>query len=240
MAACITGAARLMLALLERRVDDAGGSYAFCDTDSMAIVANEHGGLVPCTGGTERLLDGADAIKALSWTEVDAMRSEFSALNPYDPEAVAGSVLEIEDENFEDHARTVPKQLYCYAISAKRYTLYTLNADGAPVLRHTTDDRVGEKWSEHGLGHVLNPTDPDSDDRDWISALWEHELSRAREACRRTGLALPPGGRSGNDRQAANARPVRDPEPRQALPRADQAVQLSTHGASPALGCLPG
>lgn len=51
LAALITSAARLMLALLEREVTDRGGSYAFCDTDSMAIVVNEHGGLVPCLGG---------------------------------------------------------------------------------------------------------------------------------------------------------------------------------------------
>ena len=42
MAGAITGGARLMLALLERAVTDKGGTYAFCDTDSMAIVAT-HG-----------------------------------------------------------------------------------------------------------------------------------------------------------------------------------------------------
>src|SRR5262249_52410737 len=29
------------------------------------------------------------------------------------------------------------------------------------------------KPSEHGLGHLLNPTDPDSEDRDWIRQLWD-------------------------------------------------------------------
>ncbi|GAA4403410.1 hypothetical protein [Tsukamurella soli] len=29
-----------------------------------------------------------------------------------------------------------------------------------------------DKNSEHGLGHLLNPTDPESDDRDWIRHLW--------------------------------------------------------------------
>ena len=67
MAACITGAAKLMLALLERRVAQAGGSYAFCDTDSMAVVATKDGGLVPCRGGAEKSADGMEAVKALSW-----------------------------------------------------------------------------------------------------------------------------------------------------------------------------
>lgn len=178
MAACITGAARLMLTLLERRVSDVGGCYAFCDTDSMAIAANEHGGLVPCHGGAERLPDGDDAIKALSWRQVDEICRDFERLNPYNRDAIRGSVLEIEDENFEDRAREVRKQLYCYAISAKRYALYTLDAEGEPVLRRTNRERFGEKWSEHGLGHLLNPTDPNSDDRDWIKALWELELRR--------------------------------------------------------------
>ena len=52
-ASCITGAARLMLAMLERCVTDLGGTWAFCDTDSMAIVATDEGGLVPCPGGPE-------------------------------------------------------------------------------------------------------------------------------------------------------------------------------------------
>jgi hypothetical protein len=30
----------------------------------------------------------------------------------------------------------------------------------------------------HGLGHLLNPTDPDSEDRDWIRQFWEHHLTQ--------------------------------------------------------------
>jgi hypothetical protein len=50
LAALIAGAARLMLALPERSATDLGGTYAMCDTDSMAIVATETGGLKPCPG----------------------------------------------------------------------------------------------------------------------------------------------------------------------------------------------
>ena len=39
LASLITGAARLMLALLESSVTELGGTYAMEDTDSMAIVA---------------------------------------------------------------------------------------------------------------------------------------------------------------------------------------------------------
>ena len=36
-----------------------------------------------------------------------------------------------------------------------------------------------DRWSEHGLGHLLNPTDPESEDRDWIEQVW---LKIVREA----------------------------------------------------------
>src|SRR5205823_583936 len=78
-------------------------------------------------------------------------------------------------------------QLYCLAISAKRYALYTHDDDGRPLLRTASeeDDFVGERWSEHGLGHLLDPYDPESNDRDWIRQLWQHEIHRA------LGLDLP-------------------------------------------------
>ena len=30
-----------------------------------------------------------------------------------------------------------------------------------------------DRWSRHGLGHLLNPTDPEASDRDWTAAVWE-------------------------------------------------------------------
>src|SRR2546422_3135643 len=70
-AALTTAAARLMLALLERTVRNRGGTTAFGDTDSAAIVALPRGGLVPCPGGAEVLRGGRAAVRALSWEEVD-------------------------------------------------------------------------------------------------------------------------------------------------------------------------
>jgi hypothetical protein len=167
IAACIAGAARLMLALLERRVTDLGGTYANTDTDAMTIVATKEGGLVPCPGGPYRF-KGKTAIKALSWDEVEAIRQHFAALNPYDRTVMPGSILKIEKENFDADGQQ--RQLWCYAISAKRYALFTLDEQGWPQL---------VKWSEHGLGHLLNPTDPESEDRDWIRQLWDGAVHEA-------------------------------------------------------------
>lgn len=53
-----------MLALLEHSVVELGGTYAMEDTDSMAIVATETGGLIPCPGGPLRDNKGREAVKA--------------------------------------------------------------------------------------------------------------------------------------------------------------------------------
>jgi DNA polymerase type B, organellar and viral len=180
--AVITGAARLMLTLLECLVRDAGGTFAFSDTDSMAIVATEHGGLVPCPGGPERMPDGTHAVRALSWTQVQEIRERLSALSPYDPSAVRPiDLLKLEDVNFRDDSQC---QLYAFSIASKRYALYVLDASGEPVI---VDAKA------HGLGHLLSPdgrheTDSDGDDdheklRPWMRELW---LMLVREA-----LGLP-------------------------------------------------
>jgi hypothetical protein len=161
LAAFISGAARLMLAMLERCVTDLGGTYALCDTDSMAIVATPVGGLVPCPGGPARLKRNP-AIRALTWAQVRAIQARFNALHPYDRSLVPDDVLELETIN--NDANGQQRQLFCLAISSKRYVLYARDAAGEPEL---------VKWSEHGLGHLLNPTDPDSEDRDWMRQLWE-------------------------------------------------------------------
>ena len=190
-AACITGGARLMLAMLERLVDEAGGSYAFCDTDSMAIVATEHGtDQITCPGGPTRTETGEQAITALSWAQVDAIRARFEALKPYDRQLVPDALLELEDYNYEDPhtgTNTRRRQLYCYAISAKRYVLYNEGPGGLNLRSWSLPDDTGEdpdatesairKPSEHGLGHLLNPTDPENPDRNWIRQAWEYLLA---------------------------------------------------------------
>jgi hypothetical protein len=170
LAALITGAARLMLALLEKCVSDLGGTYAMEDTDSMAIVATKSGGLIPCMGGSS-LIGDTPAIKALSWKQVEGLAMRFAALNPYDESVVPGSVLKIENDNF-DPKTGKQRQLYCVAISAKRYTLFLKDRRGDPELLRKGVNNDTDRWSEHGLGHLLNPTDPDSEDRKWIGQAW--------------------------------------------------------------------
>jgi hypothetical protein len=180
MASLITGGARLMLALLEKCVSDLGGTYAMEDTDSMAIVATENGELVPCPGGPRRMPNGTAAIKTLSWKEVEHIAKRFEALNPYNREAVPESILKIEPDNYEFCKPTEKqRQLYCVAISAKRYALFLKDENGEPILLKRRINSEKDHWKQHGLGHLLNPTDPESPDRQWIAQVWLGIVRRA-------------------------------------------------------------
>jgi hypothetical protein len=165
-AALITAGGRLMLSILERLVTDRGGAYAFCDTDSMAIVATATGGLLPCPGGDHQNAKGIACIRALPRNEVESIVAEFATLNPYDPALVPGSVLAIKGVNLADGKFT---QLYAYAISAKRYCF-------ARPQGHTGLEIIEPK--EHGLGHLLDPLGPNGGMGSSGAPLWIEEVWR--------------------------------------------------------------
>ncbi len=132
LATLITGAARLMLALAERRAADEGLDWVFCDTDSIAMAR-------------PRGMDGASFLLAAR-----RVCAAFADLNPY--EVQGGSILQIEDQNYAAADRDKADlegapPLHCFAISAKRYALFNDGDDG-PIIR---------KASAHGLGHLLPP-----------------------------------------------------------------------------------
>ncbi|MGI8483116.1 MAG: hypothetical protein ACR2OU_02490, partial [Thermomicrobiales bacterium] len=131
----ITGAARLMLALAERLATDAGLSWVFCDTDSMALTKPE----------------GMAENEFLA--RADQVREWFTLLNPY---ATKGPLFKIEEVNYglvDGKIGGGIESLYCFAVSAKRYVLFNLDSQGKPVIR---------KASAHGLGHLRPPYDEDA------------------------------------------------------------------------------
>lgn len=128
-AALITAAGRLLLTLVERLVTDAGGTFLLCDTDSMAVVASKDGGLVRCAGGDHPLPDGTEAIRALSWADVDGFVCQIDQLNPYNRNDVTDPILKIEKMNFNPDG--TQREVWGYAIAAKRYALFTKDEDGA-------------------------------------------------------------------------------------------------------------
>jgi len=177
LASLITSGGRLLLAMLERCIQDAGGSYLFCDTDSMCIVGSELGGEVLCIGGKRRR-DADEVVKALSFENVKAIARRFNQLNPYDSNFVP-DLLKIENINFADSDRSKPL-LSGYAIAAKRYALYAKSGNKITVV----------KASGHGLGYLFAPrknkradrSDDDTEDGDkvpvWVVEAWEWLIRR--------------------------------------------------------------
>jgi len=174
IATTITGAARLMLALLEQAVLDSGGWWAFCDTDSMAIICNNDGSLIPCPGGPYRDGENRECVRALTPAQTATIRERFDTeLNPYNRDTIPHLLK-------HEYSATV------YAVSAKRYATYTLNDSGR--VDHVTDNegKTVSLGKQHGVGYLLPPTmdrdDPecplDLTDRDWIDALWRTVIER--------------------------------------------------------------
>jgi hypothetical protein len=173
-AALITAEARLLLAMAKHEVERRGGAVAYCDTDSLAVVATQHGDYIPRTGGPYVFSDGTRAIRALSWDEVEAVRQRFTPLNRYNPGAISSTILKCEDENFAlgRHGKpdyTCREQLYCYAVSEKLYALFTIDEHGEPHVR---------KYSSLVLGQLRSPVPVprDGDPRAWIVEAWTREI----------------------------------------------------------------
>jgi hypothetical protein len=161
LASLITSAGRLLLAMTEARVEEKKGTYLFCDTDSLAIVSSNKGGKL--------VIPGSEGVRILSWDEVQEIVDQFSSLNPYDPAAVKGSILNIVDANFiELRGKKTQRQLYGYSIAAKRYALY--EKIGKSEIR-IIDPKA------HGIGFLYPPADsPENWEENvpkWIFEFWD-------------------------------------------------------------------
>ncbi len=189
LATLITSAGRLLLSLLEAEVTRAKGTYLYCDTDSLAIVASKKGGALRIAGALGK--------RILTWNEVDAITAKFQALNPYDPDEVP-DLLNLTDDNYvctclhelkTEHDETgvcqvrgckckakkkVRRQLCGLGIAAKRYTLFEKVLDGRGKL---TDIKIVNPKA-HGIGFLYPPNDnPKNWKKDaplWIYEMWDY------------------------------------------------------------------
>jgi hypothetical protein len=158
IASPITSGGRLLLAMLEKCIVDAGGQFLFCDTDSAAIMSAEKRQLIS-------MPDGADPITALSWAEVQNIVDRFENLNPYNRKIVPGSILKIHKLNWDRNKKR--RQLYGYSIAAKRYALYTKTENNIEIVEPKA----------HGLGYFYPPKDsPEGWNHEipqWIFEAWD-------------------------------------------------------------------
>lgn len=174
LASLITSGGRLLLAMLEKSVDEKKGSYLFCDTDSLCIVGTQRGSFIPCPGGKSHF-KGKLGFKALSLQEINEIASKFRKLNPYDPNLVP-EILKIEDVNHLDSdPRKAFRQVFGYAISAKRYALYSKSGENIQI----------EKASGHGLGYLFAPKERKHNEENgeeetpqWVIEAWDFLLRK--------------------------------------------------------------
>jgi hypothetical protein len=149
----ITAGGRLLLALLEKEVADAGGSALFCDTDSLAFTSAKQERWVRVS---DPEAEKQQFVKALSWKTAAKIIDTFRKLNPYD---FSGSILKVEK-------RSLTRQLYGYAVSAKRYVLF----DEHYNIVHA---------SSHGLGHLFVPKakwNKKIEAPYWVGEAWRYLL----------------------------------------------------------------
>jgi hypothetical protein len=157
LATLVAAGGRLLLAAAIALFRDAGGSYIFCDTDSVFTAATPTG-------------EGNDGVPTLSWERAISIAQRFESLNPYDPDVIPGSILELEPENRDPDTDEL-REVRCCSLAAKRYALHTTDEDGRPQIVGHSGKR---KRSEHGLGHLVAPRDmnPEAFHDRW----WEHLL----------------------------------------------------------------
>ena len=122
IASVVTGAARLILTLVELQAAKLGASYAMCDTDSIAVVDPDR-------------------------TIGDRLAAAFESLNPYD---FKGSILKVEDENFHpDTGKRIP--LFALVKASKKYCLYNIDPkSGRPIIRKALEHGLGHLQPPEG------------------------------------------------------------------------------------------
>jgi hypothetical protein len=138
-ASAVTGGGRLLMACMERLLADEGGLFASANTDSATVVSSARGGLVECPGGVECLPDGEEAVRVLSWRQVDAVRERFGSL---------GLSLNLTRENFLGSSS---RELHAVGVAGSRVILYRESPGGR---RHVV------KRSEVALGDLRSPLGP--------------------------------------------------------------------------------
>jgi hypothetical protein len=163
LGALITSGGRLLLAMIECCVREAGGTYLCCDTDALTIVASKQGGIVQMPSGA--------SINALSWETVDQIVRRFDSLSPYNRRIVP-DLLRLTKQNFSRNK--MQRQLYGLSIAAKRYALYTTKC-GDAYCDHSNCIQIVDPKA-HGLIFLAPSDERENDLPKWWWELWRFLL----------------------------------------------------------------
>jgi hypothetical protein len=193
LGALITSGGRLLLAMIERCVRDAGGTYLCCDTDALTIVASK-------TGGKVEMPDGALPVKALSWEEVEEITNRFDSLSPYNRKIVP-HLLRLTDENYDKDDNQ--RQLFGLSIAAKRYALYTTKCGKSYCDHRKCVEIVDPK--AHGLIFLAPSDDREHGLPKWWWESWRFLLRLEFKQIKEPDFrVLMIGGRAINTRTTAD------------------------------------
>jgi hypothetical protein len=163
LGALITPGGRLLLSMIECCVRDADGTYLYCDTDALTIVASKHGGTVHMPDGT--------SVNALSWATVERITRRFDSLSPYNRRIVP-DLLRLTKQNF-DRNKT-QRQLHGLSIAAKRYALYKTKCGNSYCSHPNCVEIVDPK--AHGLIFFAPTDEREKDLPKWWWELWRFLL----------------------------------------------------------------
>ena len=178
LATLITAGAHFMLALLQNAVEAQGGTYAFMNTDSMAVVASAY-------PETCSILDfGGIRVPVLPREEIDRIVERFDSLNPYDARIIP-HLIKMEPENYPPKKE---ESFLCYNRKTKVFAIktgedeevsrqddlwiYTATYQSHCLYNQYADWLILRKSSYLVLGTYLSPDKGDPDDRQWIDRAW--------------------------------------------------------------------
>jgi hypothetical protein len=113
---------------------------------------------------------------------VQSIVNRFASLNPYNPEAVKGSILNLVDANYVASDPKKPRrQLYGYSIAAKRYALYE-KPDRANI--RIVDPKA------HGIGFLYPPKNSpknwEEEVPQWTYEMWNYIVRGALRVKRKS------------------------------------------------------
>jgi len=162
--AIVTAGARLLLGMMERCITEAGGAIVTMHTDSVAVVATEHGGIIRLPH-PHREKDTPRTVRALSYAQVKRIRECFTPLS-----GIPGMSLWKREETNDPHPEaTRDPHLYILSLGPGRYALFNVADDGRIILR----DR-----KETALGHLVPP--PGYTRAQVADAVWDAVIREAR------------------------------------------------------------